>query len=373
MPHHDPITLDDVDALLDEHAGPCVSIFLPTTRITREADQDRIQLKNFRAQAFKNLVEVQGLRRPDAEALLLPIDELLEDAGFWPYLSDGLAIFLAPDAHYAFRLAEPFAPRLVVDTRFVVKPLLPLLSGDGVYYVLAISRNELRLLEGTRQGVKEIEVDEMPANMARALTRRGREGERPPNKQWQGNEGQKTLYRKFFLQIDRVLRPFYGGRSEPVVIAGVDFLLPIFREATGYRHLVPTGIPGNPEELSEAEIHAKAWPLVEPFLDAPRREALKRLASLWNTERVADDVATILGAAHDGRVQTLFLDLETDMFGSFNPEMRQTVVHGAEARAGGGDLGSLAGRWVYDRGGKLYAATRAEIPDGRPLAAIMRY
>ena len=94
---------------------------------------------------------------------------------------------------------------------------------------------------------------------------------------------------------------------------------------------------------------------------------------MWSTDRVADNVATILGAAYDGRVQTLFLGLETDMFGSFNPEMRQTVVHGAEARAGGNDLGSLAGRWVYDRGGKLYAATHAEIPDGRPLAAIMRY
>jgi hypothetical protein len=373
MPHHDPITLDDIDALLEKRTGPCLSIFLPTARVTRDTDQDRIQLKNFRAEAFDRLMTEHGLRRPDAEALLLPVDEMLEDESFWPYLSDGLAIFLAPDAHFAFRVAEPFAARLALGQRFVLKPLLPLLSGGGAYYVLAISRNEVRLFEGSRQGASEIQIDEIPKNMAEALRMRGREAERAPNKQWQGDEGQKALYRKYFLQIDRVLRPLYGSRSEPLVIAGVDYLLPIFREATGYRHLLPVGIPGNPERLSPAEIHAKAWPLVEPLLDAPRREALQRLKSLRGTDRVTDDVSTILGAAFDGRVQTLFLDVETDVYGSFDPQTRETVVHGTEAEAPDIDLGGLAGRWVYARGGEVYAAAQAEIPDARPLTAIMRY
>ena len=69
---------------------------------------------------------------------------------------------------------------------------------------------------------------------------------------WQGDEAQKTLYRKYFTQIDRVLRPYFADHSEPLVVAGVDYLLPIFREASSYRHLVPQGIPGNPEELTEA-------------------------------------------------------------------------------------------------------------------------
>ncbi len=373
MPHHDPITLDDIDVMLEKRTGPCVSIFLPTARVTRNTDQDRIQLKNFRAEAFERLMKEHGQRRPDAEALLLPVDELLEDESFWPYLSDGLAIFLAPDAHFVYRVAEPFVPRLIMGARFVVKPLLPLLSGVGTYYVLAISRNEVRLLEGTRQGASEIQVDEMPKNMAQALRMLGREGDRAPNKQWQGDEGQKTLYRKYFMQIDRILRPFYGDRSEPVVIAGVDYLLPIFREATGYRHIVPEGVPGNPEGLSESDIHAKAWPLVEPTLDAPRRKALERLEALRGTDRVTDDVSTILGAAFDGRVQTLLLDVEVDVFGTFAPETRETVVHGAEAEAQDIDLSSLAGRWVYGCGGEVYAVTQAEIPNGHPLAAIMRY
>ncbi len=373
MPHHDPFTLDDLDTLLEWRAGPCVSLFLPTARVTADTDRDRIQLGNLRSEAFERLVEEGGLRRPDAEALLLPVDELLEDEEFWPYLSDGLAIFLGPGAHFVFRVAEPLEPRLAVGDRFLVKPLVPLLSGDGTYHALALSRNEVRVLEGTRMGAREVQVDELPRNMAKALTRRGREGERGMNKQWQGDEGQKTLYRKYFLEVDRVLRPLYAGRSEPLVLAGVDYLLPIFREATSYRHLVPEGIHGNPEDLSAAEIHTRAWPLVEPILDAPRRAALEALEGLRGTDRVTDDVSTILGAAHDGRVECLFIDVGVDLFGTFDSKTRETVVTGSEAKASDVDLIAAAARWVYGRGGTVFAASDEAVSAERPIAAVMRY
>ena len=373
MPHHDPFTLEDLDTLLEQRTGPCVSMFLPTARVTADTDRDRIQLRNFRSDAFEHLMREHGLRRPEAESLLVPVDEMLEDVEFWPYLSDGLAIFLAPSAHFVFRVAAPLEPRLGVGHRFVLKPLIPLLSGDGTYYVLALSRNEVRLFEGSRQGAREVQVDDLPRNMAKALTRRGREGERGMNKLWQGDEGQKTLYRKYFLEVDRALRPLYAGRSEPLVIAGVDYLLPIFREATGYRHVVDGGIHGNPEELSEAEIHERAWPLVEPILDAPRQDARQKLKALRGTERVSDDLSTLLGAAYDGRVESLFIDIDVDLFGTFDPTSRESAVRASEAEASDVDLTALAARWVFARGGMVFGASEGDVSEERPIAAVMRY
>ncbi len=373
MPHQDQITIDDIDVLLQNREGPCVSIYLPTTRVTQDVDESRIQLKNFRSEAMDKLMGDFGLRRPDADAMLLPVDQLLEDTEFWRFLSDGLAVFLAADASFVFRLGESFEPRLEVGGRFLVRPLVRQLSGDGVYHLLAVSRNEVRLLEGNRRGAREVTPDDMPRNMARALTMRGREGERMPYKQWHGDEGQKTLYRKFFLQIDRVLRPSYSGRSEPLVIAGVDYLLPIFRDACSYRHLVAEGIAGNPDEYSEAELHEKAWPLVEPILDAPRRESLERLHAEWGTNRVSDDVATILRAAYNGRVDTLFLDEEAYVFGTFDTGTLETTVEGSGDERQGIDLGGIAGRYVHSRGGDVYAVSRSELPGENPLMALLRY
>ena len=43
-----------------------------------------------------------------------------------------------------------FDELMVVAPGFHVMPLLALLTGDGLFYVLALSQNQVRLLAGTR-------------------------------------------------------------------------------------------------------------------------------------------------------------------------------------------------------------------------------
>jgi hypothetical protein len=58
-------------------------------------------------------------------------------------------MFSAPDVFRHYRLPFPFQEFVVVTERFHVKPLLPLLSGDGQFYLLALSQNGVRVLQGT--------------------------------------------------------------------------------------------------------------------------------------------------------------------------------------------------------------------------------
>lgn len=372
MHYTDHIAEDDVEQLLTETTGPCVSIYLPTTPITPHTDQDQIRLKNLRAEAFERLL-ARGIRRPNAEAILLPVDEVLEDPGFWPYLSDGLAIFCSAATHALFRLPLSPRPTLDVGERFLLKPLLPLLTEDGIFYVLAISENEARLFEGTRYHVAQIQLKDLPANMAAALEMRGRDPDEPPKRRWHvGEEGQKILYRKYFLAIDRGLRPLYGKFSDPLVLAGVDHLLPIFREASSYPHLVAQGISGNPEHLSAQELHAAAWPIAEPILAGPRRAALARYDALRGTGRTSDDLETILSAALDGRVESLFLNLAIATYGAFDQTTRSAVVRDAP-EPGDVDLSAWAARWAYRTGADIFAGEPPDIPDGSSVAAVFRY
>jgi hypothetical protein len=50
-----------------------------------------------------------------------------------------------------------------------MKPLLPLLSGDGQFYILALSQNGVRLLQGTRYSVSEVELEDIPGDLAETL------------------------------------------------------------------------------------------------------------------------------------------------------------------------------------------------------------
>ena len=90
------------------------------------------------------------------EAILEPGRRLLELDRFWHYQSDGLVLFMAPEWSRFYRLAVEI-PELVISAgRFHVKPFLSLLASDRRFYVLAVSQNEVRLLEGTRQRIEAV-------------------------------------------------------------------------------------------------------------------------------------------------------------------------------------------------------------------------
>ena len=191
MPYTDHLTAEDVEQLLEETTGPCVSLYLPTTPVTSGTDKDRIQLKNLHTAAFDELLK-REVRRPDAEDILLPVDELLDDESFWPYLSDGLAIFCSAKTHATFRLPISPQPSWRVSERFILKPLIPLFNEDGIFYIMALSRNEIRFFEGTRYHVAELPTGDIPKSMSDALKIRKRPSMSAPGKIL-GDEGQKEI------------------------------------------------------------------------------------------------------------------------------------------------------------------------------------
>lgn len=371
MPHTDHVSTDDIDLLLEAQAVPCVSFHLPTSAFTRETDQDQIILKNLRSEAFEQMTAM-GLRRPDAEAILLPVDVLLEDASFWPYLSDGLAIYCSPDVHAIHRLPIRFEPVVRVGDRFHLRPLIPLLSESGVFFVITVSQQQVRLYEGTRHHLEPVEVPGLPADMTSALGRLGRERGREPLRRWQGDEGQKLLYRMYFEQLDRALRPEYHRHNDPLIFAGVDYLFPIFKNAICYRKLLDRFVSGNVDKMTPVELHARAWPLVEPVFTEARQTAIATFRALEGTGRTSTDPKTILGAALDGRIQTLFLQDSATLFGAFDEARRVVEIHDT---AGSQDLDLMAqaARWAYGTGAALFTGEAAEIPVATPLAATFRY
>ena len=158
----------ELETLIEEPEGLCVSIFLPTHRAGAQTQQDPIRLKNLLREAEEQLL-AKELRAPEAEELLRPARELLDDSVFWRHQSDGLAAFLSAGVFRYYRLPPNFEDLVIVADRFHLKPLLPLLTGDGEFYVLALSQNEVRLLRATRHSVSEVELEDVPESLADTL------------------------------------------------------------------------------------------------------------------------------------------------------------------------------------------------------------
>jgi hypothetical protein len=383
---------DDLRTLIRKREGLCVSIYMPTHRAGREVQQDPIRLKNLLGNALDRMV-TGGVRTPEARELLEPADKLLHDGIFWQHQSDGLALFVSPEMFHHYRLPFDFEELVVVTDRFHIKPLLPLLSGDGRFYVLALSQNEVRLLQGTRYSVSEVDLEDVPESLAEALryndpekrlqfhtgTRTpGGKGERPAIFHGHGiasADDPKDYILRYFHQVARGLRDLLRDEQAPLVLAGVDYLLPIYQEANSYPHLVvDEGIERNPEEMSAEELHKHAWAIVHPLFLSAQKEAAARYRQLAGagSEQASSDLKEVIPAAYHGRVETLFVAVGLQQWGAFDPDTNAVHLH-ERAEPGDEDLLDFAAIHTLSNGGSVYAVEPKKVPDDAPLAAVFRY
>ncbi|MEQ9667198.1 hypothetical protein [Coleofasciculus sp. G2-EDA-02] len=160
------LSTEELKTLVTQPEGLCVSIFMPTHTAGPQIKQDPIRFKNLMGKAEAQLVE-QGMRSADAQEMLKSAQELDRD-DFWRHQNQGLALFIAPNFFRYYRLPLDFEELVVVGEQFHLKPLMPLLTGDGRFYILALSQKKVRLLVGGRDRIREIqpeEVDNLPESL----------------------------------------------------------------------------------------------------------------------------------------------------------------------------------------------------------------
>jgi hypothetical protein len=384
------VARSDLRDLVGCQASPCVAIYQPAHRVgpdTRAYDrQDVIRFKNLLRDAETRLTS-GGARAREVEDLLEPARRLLDDPSFWRYQSDGLAVFVAPGMLRTFRVPFPFDELVVVAPRFHVKPLLALLTGDGLFYVLSLSQNEVRLFAGTRDHLGEVELPEGPRSLAEALRHDDPErqlqfhtgtpagGDRRPaifHGHGTGIDDAKPNLLRFCQLVDRAVVRVIRDGSVPLILASVDYLAAIYRDANTHSALLQAGVAGNPDRLRPDELHARVWPLVEPHFRRDRAEAIARYRALKGTDRAAHEVAEVVLAARDGRVDVLFVAVGVRTWGTVDAEARAVQI-GAEATGQNEDLLNLAAVDTLQRQGTVYALPPAEMPDEAPVAAVLRY
>lgn len=378
----DSFTQADAQLLSDSSGTWSASLFLPTHRTGTEMQQDPIRLKNLLREVERQLLAA-GEREGNIGTMLKPAWDLLGDTKFWQHQSDGLAVFVSKDHFDYFRVPLPLEELVIVAQRFQLKPLFPLLTGDGHFFILSLSQNGVRFLEATRHGVDEIEVEELPVNLREALNLDDQQrqlqmhtgnagGGAMFHGHGPGGEYTKEQLEKYFRQVDSAICRFVGNDRAPLVLAGVDYYFPIYRKVSRHPQVLEHGLPGNAESQRPAELHDRAWPIVEQLFSRQRESKLARFAKLHGTGQTSTNLAEVLVAAHDGRVETLFVAADRQVWGTFDAEARHSAIE-AKSTAQNEDLLDRATLETYLRGGLVFSVPQATLPAGAELAAIYRW
>ena len=381
-------TREEIQNLLQTPGRPCVSIYMPTIRAGAETQQNPIRLKNLLRRVQERLEET-GMKDTDAAELMAPVRELMDDQTFWQQQADGLAIFRSPEVFKTFRLPTTLDENAVVENRFHLKPLFSLVNGDGRFYILALSQKNLRLIAASRHGAEEVELGpDVPTSLPEALgdlsrghtqlqQRPSTTGmSRAPIFHGHGTreDNIKAEIVQYFNLADKALMK-YMDRDAPVVLAGVEYLLPRYKYTTEHPKVLEEGLTGNADLLSAEQLRDAAWEIVEPYFLEDRRRAAERYGDLSGSGRSSSSHQDILPAAHDGRIDTLFVARGVRLWGSYDVQKREVRLEEDQTtqRNHSEDLLDLAAVQTFLNGGTVYAVPQQEVPDGQAMAAIFRY
>jgi len=368
----------------DRGETPHVTVVVPSTALPSARQTNEIRLKNRIAEADGQL-QTLGLDERRRAAVLGPLVEARDGGSFWPAepLDGGLAAFTTGSG--LTRIALPQRPRelTVVGWRFHLKPVLEAKSLTGQFALLAISQNDVRLFAGDHAGLRPLDL---AGRAPRSLEESAGHDLTEPNLQHHaGHRGSaEAIYhshgggkddvtpelKRFLREVDRAVQDLLPDREAPLVLAGVESLLALYRQVSELPAMLEDELHGNVEHLSAAELHGRARELVERHRLQDDRDAAAALADAVGSGSATDSTDEALLAALEARVGEIVVAGDREDWG-YVDEGAHEVRHRDELPRE--DLLDRAAVETWLHGGRVRVLPAEELPGERLLCASLRY
>jgi hypothetical protein len=379
-------------AVLHEAKPPCISLYQPTHRHHPSNQQDPIRFRNLVDTLEGSLRQSHDVRT--VRALVEPFRRLGEDASFWNHTLDSLAVLACPGAFATFPLQRPVPERVVVAGSFHTKPLLRIVQSADRFQVLCLGRNEVRLLEGNRDVLDEVDLDPSvplrPQDVPKAA-RRGREAEPSPEVDQDKAKGLKRssstgrrtrgtpqaaadlALEKYFRAVDRAVMDRHSKPTGlPLLLAALSEHQPVFRGLSHNQLLLPQGIERDPFPLDIEALRRAAWEQIAPYFVSKLSELVSTFQGARSKHLGSADASTVADAAVAGRVGTMLVDADLTIPGRVNLKTGRISFKDLDDPQVDDLLDDLA-ELVLARGGTVVVVPHDAMPTDSGLAAIYRH
>ncbi len=348
----------------------CVSIYLATTPLTQDIGKSRTKLAQMVKDATQQL-ETAGVDKRRIAALQEHFDTVLDDDDFWAHQAHSLVVLAAPEKLLTYRLANELVDLVVVSDRFHLKPLLRASTFPNAAHVLAVSENAVRLVEiSSDLPATEIRVPNMPKDAASAVGKASI-NDSGAGRRIGGKEGQKIRLAQYIRKIDAALRPVLSGSDIPVILAATQPVASLVRSISRVAMLDQT-IEMSPDDVSAADLAKAARPILDAHYDAQIAEFQSLFEARSGENRSTTDISDAARASTFGGIETLLVDIDAIVTGSID-NATGAVTFLPDGGAGSyGIVDEIAGRSLRT-GAQVLAVRKQDIPEGKALAAILRY
>lgn len=378
---------DYAAGLLGNCDPPCLSLYQPTHRCRPENQQDRIRFRNLVRTLEDSLL--QEVPKSEIRQLLEPFLVLADDHEFWDHTLDGLAVLGAKNVFRVYKLHRPVAEIAVVADSFHTKPLVRILQSADRYQVLGLDRHKIKLFEGNRDVLDEIEPAEgVPRTITQALGEELTEphqtvasyggvggGHSPMHHGHGGKESEVGIdAERFFRAVDRgVLEHHSRPSGLPLILAALPEHHHVFHEISHNPFLIDESIDAYPDSMASIdELRQRAWDVVEPHYLARLAALVEEFGNARSKGLGDAELAQVAKAVVGGRVATLLIEADREIPGRIDAatgEIESADLADPEVDDMLDDLGTL----TLKMGGHVVIVPAERMPSNTGVAAIYRY
>lgn len=368
--------------------SPCISIYTPTSRQSTDAyGADKLYFKNMLTEARRQLTERYGMASAEVDTFLAEATALLDNQSFWMHASDMLACFITEGQTITEKLPLPVdEPLCMVGQRPYLLPLIPELNDDGHYYLMVLNLHGVSLFEATRSTIQQIDL---PGDAPTSFTEEQEDADNQKQLQHQSGVGQagaifhgqgsgsdeerKEDILQHYHRLTNEIDPILHQNPLPLVLAGVEYLIPIFKQATKYPHVMEPYLTGSYTDNDMLTLSAEAWELVEDHFRQERLRRKEEYGLFASQAQASDEVDTTILTAISGGVDTLFVKDGRHRWGTYDEEKHQLRFDDGPTTENYCLLNEAATRTkLY--GGKVYVVDDETMPAGETdLAGVFRY
>lgn len=376
----------DMLEMLAAQSGPCITIYLPVQERGLEVNEQVNQI------VFKDMLLRAGTLLSSREdestvlTILNPAYALLANETFWKNGGPGMAFFLGLDFFKYVKLPAAPEPRLWVNTAFLISPIIPFIISPEYFFLLVISKKQSKLFRADNFKMTYIPISEMPNGMDdvihfeekddQKLFRTGSSGAGGGanfHGIGAGKPDEKENISMYLSEVDNtVWKEVLSRETVPLVLAGVDYLIPIYKRVTKYKNVWDAALTGSLEHENEKDLHRQARKVMQAYFQERPKKALAGYMDLSATQLTASVPEDVVRAAHFGRVDHLFVTKNARLFGTFSEETNDLEIH-EDQLADDEDLLNKTILKTLLLGGQVHMVNQQQLPGDQQIAAVMRY
>ena len=375
------VTEKTIRDLIEKNGKRKVSITLPTEKVGDERQQNPIRFKNLLNKTLQKLTS-DGMKEDEATTFLQPAKELLGQPLFWSSMEHGMTVYLTDDYFEIFKLPYEIREMAYVSDHFRITPLMPMISTNGSFCVLAVGQENPRLLRCTRTSVRDITPDDVPESLKQWI------GEKPEqqvqfhtgNNEGEGavffghgatEEDHKELVQGYLREVERPVTKKMKQINDPLVLAGTEPNLPIYKKINKYSRALEDTVDRNPNGISDTQLRDQSWNVVRDYFLSDMFEYIETYRE-GSSEYISRDLTEVITSTVMGKSAAIFITKDVVRWGKYDEDQHKVFYNNTPSNDDVDLMNWLTIKGVKT-GGKVYILPGEEMPDNSEVAALYRF